>query len=103
MPGMFELPPLPLDAVVGREPILRVRHAITGTNYYVQIYTAAANGPAPTRRRDASQLRKAVPASKSDLHWLPTSRLRMIPLTGLARKILHRLKIMQGPEMELLK
>jgi A/G-specific adenine glycosylase len=103
MPGMFELPPLPLDAVEGREPILRVRHAITGTNYYVQIYTGAAHGSAVARRVDASQLRKAIPASKADLHWLPASRLPMIPLTGLARKVLHRLRVMQGPDIELLK
>lgn len=103
MPGMFELPPLPLDAVEGREPILRLRHAITGTNYYVQIYTGAAHGSASARRIDASQLRKAIPAGKSDLHWLPTSRLRMIPLTGLARKVLHRLKFLEGPRIELLK
>jgi len=86
MPGMYELPPLPLDAVQGREPLLRLRHAITNTNYYVQVY--AAHGP------EDSGLRRAIPASNSDLHWVLTNRLGSRPLTGLARKALQRLDVM---------
>jgi A/G-specific adenine glycosylase len=86
MPGMYELPPLPLDAVQGREPLLRLRHAITNTNYYVQIF--AAHGP------QDNGLRHAVPASNSDLHWILTNRLASLPLTGLARKALQRLNVM---------
>jgi A/G-specific adenine glycosylase len=86
MPGMYELPPLPLDAVQGREPLLRLRHAITNTNYYVQVF--AAHGP------DDSGLRRAIPAANSDLHWVLTSRLGSLPLTGLARKALQRLDVM---------
>ncbi len=86
MPGMYELPPLPLDAAQGREPLLRLRHAITNTNYYVQIY--AAHGP------DDSGLRRAVPAATTDLHWVRTNRLNSLPLTGLARKALQRLDVM---------
>jgi A/G-specific adenine glycosylase len=86
MPGMYELPPLPLDAVQGREPLLRLRHAITNTNYYVQVF--AAHGP------ENSGLRRAIPASKGDLHWVLTSRLGSLPLTGLARKALQRLDVM---------
>ncbi len=86
MPGMYELPPLPLDAVQGREPLLRLRHAITNTNYYVQVF--AAHGP------DDSGLRRAIPASPNDLHWVLTKRLASLPLTGLARKALQRLDVM---------
>jgi len=86
MPGMYELPPLPQDAVQGREPVLRLRHAITNTNYYVQVF--AAHGP-----QDRA-LRRAVPAAKSDLQWIRTSRLGELPLTGLARKSLQRLGVM---------
>jgi A/G-specific adenine glycosylase len=86
MPGMYELPPLSQDAVQGREPILRLRHAITNTNYYVQVF--ASRGP-----QDRG-LRRAVPAAKNDLHWIRTSRLAEIPLTGLARKSLQRLDVM---------
>jgi A/G-specific adenine glycosylase len=86
MPRMYELPPLPQDAVQGREPILRLRHAITNTNFYVQVF--AARGP-----QDRG-LRRAVPAAKNDLHWVRTSRLGELPLTGLARKSLQRLDVM---------
>jgi A/G-specific adenine glycosylase len=86
MPGMYELPPLPQDAVEGREPILRLRHSITNTNYYVQVF-------APTGRKDR-RLRRAVPAARADLKWTRTSRLGSLALTGLARKILQRLDVM---------
>jgi A/G-specific adenine glycosylase len=86
MPGMYELPVLPQDAVQGREPILRLRHSITNTNYYVQVF--AARGP-----QDRG-LRRAVPAAKNDLRWIRTSRLAELPLTGLARKSLQRLDVM---------
>ena len=86
MAGMYELPPLPQDAVAGREPMLRLRHAITNTNYYVQVF-------APRDRKDRS-LRRAVPASRDDLHWIRTSRLGSLALTGLARKVLQRLDVM---------
>ncbi len=101
MPGMYELPPLPLDAggdeLSHREPLLRIRHAITNTNYYARIY--APMGPSD----DA--LRKAVPLAKADLHWVNTYTLGTVPLTGLARKVLQRLDVMamkppRGPEPE---
>jgi A/G-specific adenine glycosylase len=47
MPSMLELPPLPLAAVQGREPVLRLRHSITNTNYYVQIFAESAAGVDP--------------------------------------------------------
>jgi A/G-specific adenine glycosylase len=49
MANMLELPPLPLEAVAGREPVLRLRHAITNTNYYVQVFAESAPGIAPLR------------------------------------------------------
>ena len=48
MPGMLELPPLPLESVANREPVLRLRHAITNTNYYVQIFAESAPGIEPS-------------------------------------------------------
>ena len=87
MPGMYELPMLPEDAVEDFEPALRLRHSITNTNYYVQVYTA--NGS-----RDMT-LRKAIPAAAKDLSWVRTSRLGTLPLTGLARKVLQRLEVME--------
>lgn len=101
MPGMYELPPLPLetggDELSHREPLLRVRHAITNTNYYAKIY--APMGPTD------QALRRAVPLAKADLHWVNTPTLGGLPLTGLARKVLQRLDVMavkplRGPEAE---
>ena len=93
MAGMYELPPLPLDVVEGREPTLRLRHSITNTNYYVQVF--APQGP-----KDRA-LKRAVPAAKADLHWVRTSRLPSLPLTGLARKILQRLDVMEVRPVQL--
>ncbi|WP_367182524.1 hypothetical protein [Edaphobacter sp.] len=86
MAGMYELPPLPQDVVHGREPTIRLRHAITNTNYYVQVF-------APRGSKDQA-LRRAVPAARADLKWVRASRLNQLALTGLARKILQRLEIM---------
>jgi A/G-specific adenine glycosylase len=95
MPGMYELPPLPFDThnakngdrIDDREPILRLRHAITNTNYYVRIF-------APTGPMD-KVLQRSVPLAPRDLHWVKTSSLGSLPLTGLARKVLARLDVMR--------
>ena len=55
MPKMLELPPLPLEAADGREPVLRLRHAITNTNYYVQIFAESAPGVAPLKIQVAGE------------------------------------------------
>lgn len=91
MPGMYELPPLPEEMVEGREPVLRLRHSITNTNYYVGVY--AARGPKDRK------LRRAVPVTREALVWVRTSRLGLQPLTGLARKALQRLDVMQVKEV----
>jgi A/G-specific adenine glycosylase len=94
MPAMYELPPLPLEAVEGLEPALRIRHAITNTNYYVQVF-------APRRGAAAQALRSTVPADTRELLWTRTTQLAGLPLTGLTRKILQRLKVMENPRIAL--
>ena len=91
MPGMIELPPLPMDAVEALEPMLRLRHSITNTNYYVEVYCEADG---------ARALRDAVPAAADVLLWHPASRTAELPMTGLARKILMRANLhkVTGPE-----
>jgi A/G-specific adenine glycosylase len=139
MPNMLELPPLPLEAVEGREPVLRLRHAITTTNYYVQIYASGAPGlqvspspeeddaPPPPRRTaeddedydavftadpaptptptspsaDSAALLAAIPAAAADLEWVVATHLLQLPLTGLARKVLQRLGVMQLPKLQI--
>jgi len=61
MPKMLELPPLPLEAVESREPVLRLRHSITNTNYYVQVFAESAPGVAPLELHVAGE-------EESDLH-----------------------------------
>jgi A/G-specific adenine glycosylase len=115
MPNMLELPPLPLEAVVGREPVLRVRHAITNTNYYVQVFAEGAPGVelvsasddeelfvgSTDRASAADSLLHEIPAAKDDVEWAATSRLNQLPLTGLTRKVLQRLHVMAMPSMRL--
>jgi A/G-specific adenine glycosylase len=96
MPGMFELPPLPIDAAEGREPILRLRHSITNTNYYVEVFAPQPGAPPQT------VLTSEMGLQPQDLHWTRASRLRGLPLTGLARKILQRLDVMDIPKIALL-
>ncbi len=84
MPGMWELPGLPAKGEDGNEPILRVRHSVTNTNYYVGVYALDAN--------NASQL-----AGSLSHAWISSKKLHEIPLTGLARKILMRLDVLAKP------
>jgi len=84
MPGMLELPMVPIGAVEGLEPLLQVRHAITNTNYSVQIFA------------ESSAVMKSIPAAKAQLQWAPVTKLHELPLTGLARKVLQRLRVMKN-------
>jgi A/G-specific adenine glycosylase len=99
MPAMFELPALPLDVVGGREPVLRVRHAITNTNYYVQVFSSQRH---ECPRSETQPLRRAIPKGEGELHWASVARLAGLPLTGLTRKILQRLHVMENPRINLL-
>jgi A/G-specific adenine glycosylase len=65
MPGMWELPPASPN---GSEPLLRLRHSITTTDYSVMVFASRSR------------------AGK----WVECARLRELPLTGLARKVLRR-------------
>jgi A/G-specific adenine glycosylase len=126
MPGMLELPLLSLEAVANREPVLRLRHSITNTNFYVQIYSESDSGiaeqmifPAAAKRTHQSHeeddpmnedeevvvaepgelqqlesLLDDLPAAKEQLLWTPVAKLHELPLTGLARKVLQRLRVM---------
>ncbi|HZQ44367.1 MAG TPA: A/G-specific adenine glycosylase [Acidobacteriaceae bacterium] len=66
MPRMLELPPLPLEAIDGREPVLRLRHAITNTNYYVQIFAESAPGVAPHALQIAGEEESENPEPAND-------------------------------------
>jgi A/G-specific adenine glycosylase len=84
MPGMWELPVVSSPAA-DWEPILRVRHSITNTNYYVSVYDV--------QEEETLALEEATP-----FVWKSSRELGEIPLTGLARKILMRLGIFARPK-----
>ncbi len=90
MPGMWELPALSEQARAETEmgePVLRIRHAITQTNFYVQVFSM-----------DAERFRNDASLSNGDHHdWIAAGKLIEIPLTGLARKILMRLDVLAKP------
>jgi A/G-specific adenine glycosylase len=113
MAGMLELPPLPLEATEAFEPVLRVRHAITNTNYYVRVFTESAAVESPragapsqaaggtAKRVSKRSLRRQISAAPQDLEWVETTKLALVPLTGLARKVLQRLDVMSVPELRI--
>ncbi len=72
MPGMWELPEIPRDRSI--EPSFTLRHSITSTDYLVRV------------------ARLALPREAKGC-WIKASRAGKLPLTGLARKILCRAKL----------
>ncbi len=78
MPGMWELPEIPVADRDTRAAEVIVRHAIMQTNYVVRVYAMD---------------RKALPKNEPGPHreqWVASEELSRLPLTGLARKILRR-------------
>ena len=73
MPGMWELPEIP-SANRETNEALTLKHAITVTDYSVQV----VREPAPSGLKG---------------RWVPASRLVRLPLTGLTRKILRAAEI----------
>jgi A/G-specific adenine glycosylase len=72
MAGMWELPPAKPRA--NKEPLLRLRHSITTTDYTVRVWRGKApNSSIQSSLRDAAKL----------------------PLTGLTRKILRQLDLLE--------
>jgi A/G-specific adenine glycosylase len=83
MPGMWELPQVSMLDGDHERVEISVRHAITVTNYTVRVLRFS--------ERDVD-LR--LPAGDNPRQWVRSSELSSLPLTGLARKVLRRLKIM---------
>lgn len=83
MAGMWELPQI--EAAVPERAVLKVRHAITTTNYSVTVCAYSAD-----------EMKLLPSAKKKERKWIATSSLQSLPLTGLARKALSRLKMLHG-------
>jgi A/G-specific adenine glycosylase len=84
MPGMWELPEIDAAKADAARRLLDVRHSITVTNYYVTVYGY-----------DAS-VESKLPDSKGVRKWVNSRELAELPLTGLTRKVLKRLKTLPG-------
>ena len=84
MAGMWELPPLSAEVVSPFVPVLAVKHSITNTNYDVSVYAAR-------------ELEREVAAGETvEVCWVPAGRLAGTALTGLTRKILRKMEVMQA-------
>jgi A/G-specific adenine glycosylase len=84
MPGMWELPAIDPETAPAERRLLDVRHSITVTNYYVTVY-----GYQPDEEKTLAHAAQAR-------RWFSPAELLEIPLTGLARKVLKRLKALPG-------
>ena len=83
MAGMWELPQVEGFDTSSDRLLLNVRHSITTTNYYVSILHFLPDEEHLLPRR---KMRK----------WVPIEELPALPLTGLARKVLKRLRVLPG-------
>src|SRR5271157_4323338 len=84
MPGLWELPALKKNSVPEEELCLTVRHAIMQVNYSVRIRTVSEDDV------DALTVRGGV------RRWVPLNDAGGMALTGLARKVLTRLHLLDA-------
>jgi A/G-specific adenine glycosylase len=82
MPGMWELPEVEMREDDHDRVELTLRHAITVTNYRVHVL-----------RFTEHEATLRWPTQKTPQQWTKSSELRTLPLTGLTRKVLRRLQI----------
>jgi A/G-specific adenine glycosylase len=84
MPGLWELPALKHATVQAKDLEMTVRHAIMQVNYYVRVRTV--------RAADVD----AMTVAGGERRWVPLSEAGAMALTGLARKILTRARLLEG-------
>ena len=80
MAGMWELPGMDAERASEEKKALTVRHSITDTNYYVSVYELKPKE------------QKSLPKTKAERRWFTLDELQGLALTGLARKVLKRLR-----------
>ena len=76
MAGMWELPSVSNAHCNGDQPLATLRHSITDTDYQVSVFSVPAAD---------------VDSLSDNARWFTRRQWERLPLTGLARKILHRL------------
>jgi adenine-specific DNA glycosylase len=82
MPGMWELPTLKKFAVPDDELRMTVRHAIMQVNYYVRIRTVFEDDV------------ESLAVAGGERRWVALSQAGEMALTGLARKVLTRARLL---------
>jgi len=88
MPGMWELPALLHPEVPASELRMTLRHAIMQVNYYVRIRTAFEDDV------------DAMTAASGERRWVSLREAAGMALTGLARKVLMRARLLPSPTMD---
>ena len=88
MPGMWELPSLKEPDFPNDNLRMTVRHAIMQVNYYVRIQTVFEDD-VPTLTVQAGERR-----------WVPLDQAGHMALTGLARKVLARARLLPAPPLD---
>ena len=84
MPGLWELPMLSNVDVPPADLALTVRHAIMQVNYRVRVRNV--------REKEAS----ALAVMDGERRWVRLNEAAAMPLTGLARKVLTRLRLIHS-------
>jgi A/G-specific adenine glycosylase len=74
MPGMWEFPQS--HEKPRREPLIEVKHSITTTDWDVRVFSR-------------HQVRRTA-----RMQWVRIGEVSNLPLTGLTRKVLRRLKVL---------
>ena len=82
MPGLWELPTIKHTAVPAKELIMTVRHAIMQVNYYVRIRTVQEDEV------------ETMTIAAGERRWVPLNEAVVMALTGLARKVLTRARLL---------
>jgi A/G-specific adenine glycosylase len=85
MPGMWELPGLLRPEVPPKDLRMTVRHAIMQVNYYVRIRNVFED--------DVEELT----VEGGERRWVPLREAAEMALTGLARKVLARARLLPSP------
>jgi A/G-specific adenine glycosylase len=74
MAAMWELPAVPESRCNGSEPLLKLRHSITDTDYEVLVFSVGPCG---------------LQTPKGNTRWFSRTQWERLPLTGLTRKVLR--------------
>jgi hypothetical protein len=88
MPEMWELPELIHSEVPRSELRMELRHAIMQVNYYVRIRSVSEEDLA------------AMTVAGGERRWVALREAGGMALTGLARKVLMRARLLPSPAME---